>query len=162
MKVSSRTAKSLTGDDGTLKLPSKDLDCSWSLVQQLVSQLQQLGGNTGPSRVGICAPEWRDSFSTKKRPMQFRQHCACETRTMLQEESTISFTFSLSLCTSQSNISFHDKEICFYFCHMKNKKAHKTKNFFLIYISAKPIHWSVLLKLSTVPADFSLPQCCNT
>lgn len=104
--------------------------------KQLASQLQQLGGNTGPSRAGTCASEWRGFSSQRERPTHFqRQHCACETPTTLQEESTISFTFSLSVCISQSNtLSFQDKDTCFYFRHMKNKNAHKTETLFFLHL----------------------------
>lgn len=107
-------------------------------------------------------------FPTKKRPRHVqRQHCACETPTMLQEESAIGFTFSLSVCTSQSNtLSFNDSQRYFLLLssHEKQtKKPVKPRAFsFPPAISAKSIHQSALQKLSTVPADFSLPQCCNT
>lgn len=159
MEVSSRMAKSLTGDVGTLKLPSNNLVCSWSLLQQLASQLQQLGGSTGSAGAGTCAPEWR-SFFKKKRPRHFqRQHCACETPTTLQEESTISFIFSYQSAPLK-DLSMTLQEIFFYFPHMKNKQANKKPRASppLPPFSAKPIHQSALQKLSTVPADFSLPS----
>lgn len=166
MEVSSKMAKSLTGDVGTLKLPSNDLDCSWSLVQQRPSQLQQLRGSTGSAGAGTCAPEWRSFFHKEKARHFQRQHCACETPTMFQEESTISFKFSLSVCTSQSKtLFFHDsaRDFVLLSSHEKQtKKPIKPRAFFPPHISANPIHQSALQKLSTVPADFSLPQCCST
>lgn len=133
-----KNSQIINQDVGTLKLPSNDLHCSWSLVQQLSCQLWKLGGNTGPSWAGTCAPEWRGFFH-KERPRHFqRQHCACETPTVLQKESAISFTFSLSVCTSQSNtLSFRDKNTCFYFPHMKKtKKTHiKPRAFFFFFFT---------------------------
>lgn len=105
---------------------------------QLQLQLQQLWGDTGPSKAQTS--EWRGFFHKERLRHFQRQHCACETVTMFQEESTISFTFNLSVCTSQSGMLFPWRRcLCLLSSHEK-QKSYKTESLFFFYISAKPIH----------------------
>lgn len=111
MEVISRVAKSLTGDVGTLKLPSM----TWTAAEVWCSSWLASCSSWEGAQAQLNHEHVLLSggvFSTKKRPRHVqRQHCACETPTMLQEGSTIGFTFSLSVCTSQSNtLSFNDSQ----------------------------------------------------
>lgn len=91
-------------------------------------------GSTGSARAGTYAPKWRSFFHKEKARHFQRQHCAYETPTMFQEESAISFKFSLSVCTSQSKtLFFHDsaRDFVLLSSHEKQtKKPIKPRAFF--------------------------------